>query len=151
MTCTVDPERLVAWLDGDLHRAAAARLAVHVETCPTCSDQMARLAHQAHVLRSELDREVPAAVLARLRSVLPAADPTAPGPDLMTLDEVARYLRITLDDLDQIASDLPAFEVAGQIRVRRAELRQWIARREQEYAAQRLLEETTRGLRRQAG
>lgn len=149
MPCTLDPERLAAWLDGDLNGAAAARMAAHVEACPECRDRTARLTRQAAALRREIDREVPGDVLARLHDVLPAAGTAVNWPDVLALEDVARYLRVALDDLDRVAADLPAFELAGQIRVRRTELERWIARREQDYAAQRLREDLTRRLGRQ--
>lgn len=149
MSCTLDPQRLVAWLDGDLDEADAARVAAHAETCPLCRDRATRLTRQAAALRREIDREVPGDVLARRHDVLPAAGTAVNRPDVLTLEDVARYLRLALDDLDRVAADLPAFELAGQIRVRRTELERWIARREQDYAAQRLREDLTRRLGRQ--
>ena len=151
MPCTVDPLRLVAWLDGDLRRDAARRMAAHVAACPACRDRVAALTLQTETLRAEIGSDVPAAVLARLGHVLPAADTGAAWPEVLTLAEVARYLRVALDDLDQVATDIPAFEVAGQIRVRRTELVKWIARREQDHAAQCLRAETTRSLGRRVG
>jgi hypothetical protein len=130
----------VAWLDGDLRRAAADRLAAHAEGCPDCHQRLADLRRQAEALRADLQRDLPADVLVRARQVMPSMGAAEARPEVMTLDEVARYLQVGLDELDPIAADLPAFEVAGQIRVRHAELLRWIARREQDYAAQRLRE-----------
>jgi len=144
MPCTLDPERLVAWLDGDLRGAAAARIAAHVAACPQCRDRAAGLTRQAEALRHEIDCEVPGDVLARLHEALPAAGAAGGCPEVLTLEDVARYLRVGLDDLDRVAADLPAFEIAGQVRVRRTELERWIARREQDYAAQRLRETLAR-------
>jgi anti-sigma factor RsiW len=144
MACTVDPLRLVAWLDGDLRRAPAARLAAHAGACPKCRQRVADLRRQADALRTELRRDVPQDVLARLRHLLPPADTGETWTEVLTLDEVARYLRVALDDLDMVAADLPAFEVAGQVRVRHTELLRWIARREQDYAVQRLRENAVR-------
>lgn len=151
MPCSLDPLRLVAWLDGDLSPAAGRRLEAHLAACPKCSALVGVLQRQEEALRAEIGRAVPTAVLARLRHSLPPAEATSAWPDVMTLDEVARYLRIALDDLDRFASDLPAFEVAGQVRVRRTELVKWISRREQDHAVQRLHTEATLGLGRRVG
>jgi hypothetical protein len=51
----------------------------------------------------------------------------------MTLDEVAEFLRISLDELEEVVTELPAFEVAGQLRVRRARLLEWVEARERAY------------------
>ena len=52
----------------------------------------------------------------------------------MTLNEAAGFLRISVDDLEDVVTDLPAFEVGGKIRVRRAALLEWIEQRERAYA-----------------
>jgi len=54
----------------------------------------------------------------------------------MTLNEVAELLRISPDELGEIAEELPAFELAGRVRVRREKLMEWIAQRESAYARQ---------------
>ncbi|PLX76097.1 MAG: AlpA family transcriptional regulator [Azoarcus sp.] len=50
-------------------------------------------------------------------------------PDILTLDEVACYLRVTKRTLYRLAQEgqLPAFKLGGVWRFRRAELDQWIA------------------------
>ena len=52
----------------------------------------------------------------------------------MTLDEVGEFLRIGPETLSEIAEELPAFELGGQVRVRRERLLEWVRRREQDYA-----------------
>ena len=58
-------------------------------------------------------------------------------PEIMTLDEVAEFLRVSVDDLEEVATDLPAFEIGGQVRVRRSKLVQWVEARARTYARQR--------------
>lgn len=50
-------------------------------------------------------------------------------PDILTLDEVACYIRVTKRTLYRLAQEgrLPAFKLGGVWRFRRAELDQWIA------------------------
>ena len=52
----------------------------------------------------------------------------------MTLEEVAEFLRISGDELGEIVEELPAFELGGRIRVRRAKLLEWIQQRERDYS-----------------
>ena len=54
----------------------------------------------------------------------------------MTLDEVAAFLRIDPSDLGEVAEELPAFELGGQVRVRRERLIEWIQQRERAYTRQ---------------
>lgn len=50
------------------------------------------------------------------------------GLDIMTLEEVAAYLRVTKRTLYRLAQEgaLPAFKLGGTWRFRREELNQWI-------------------------
>jgi len=64
----------------------------------------------------------------------------------MTLDEVAEFLRLSPGQLDEVASDLPGFELAGQVRVRRAKLLEWIERRERSYLRNTVASRVARAL-----
>lgn len=50
------------------------------------------------------------------------------GLDILTLEEVANYLRVTKRTLYRLAQEgaLPAFKLGGTWRFRRDELNQWI-------------------------
>ena len=54
----------------------------------------------------------------------------------MTLDEVAAFLRLSDAQLDEVVEELPAFELGGQLRVRRQRLIEWLQQRERDYARQ---------------
>ena len=56
----------------------------------------------------------------------------------MTLDEVAEFLRVSLEELGEVVGELPAFELAGRVRVRRTKLIEWIEKRERAYARGRI-------------
>jgi hypothetical protein len=59
---------------------------------------------------------------------------TASSTDaILTLNEVAAFLRLTPSQMDDVAADLPAFELGGQLRVRRSRLLEWVAVREAAY------------------
>ncbi len=58
-------------------------------------------------------------------------------PEIMTLEEAADFLRVPRRAIGEIVEDLPAFEVAGEIRVRRSKLLEWIERRERASARSR--------------
>jgi len=55
------------------------------------------------------------------------------APEVLTLEEVADYLRIDGSDLPEVLDELPAFELAGRLRVRRARLIEWIEHRERSW------------------
>jgi hypothetical protein len=58
----------------------------------------------------------------------------APGlsaaPEIMTIEELARYLRVPVEAIEQELATLPAFEVAGELRFRRDRVTEWVRRRE---------------------
>ena len=66
-------------------------------------------------------------------------------PEIMTLEEVAEFLRMPPDDLDEIAAGLPAFELGGHVRVRRERLIEWIEQRELLYARRNIESSIARG------
>jgi anti-sigma factor RsiW len=147
MRCHVEPIQWVLYLDGELTADEASHLEAHRRVCPACRRRLARLQQADQALRLETSRDLPAAALARCFPVRAVS----PRPEIMDLPEVAQYLRLSLDDLDQVLDQVPTFEIAGQVRVRRAALNAWIEQRERAYAAQRLCEIVSRPASREAG
>lgn len=54
--------------------------------------------------------------------------------EIMTLAEVASFLRLSEKEMAEVAEELPAFELAGKVLVRRERLMTWISEREGKYA-----------------
>jgi len=129
MDCKTSYEELAAFAAGD-----AEHLGRHVRACAACRERLAVLERVDRDLRL-LPRPEPSAgaVLAARRAVARETR-SAGGPEVMTLAEVAEFLRLPPDGLSEVAGELPAFEVGGQVRVRRARLVEWIAGRERAYA-----------------
>ncbi len=52
--------------------------------------------------------------------------------DIMTIDEVANYLKLKLKTAYHLAAkgDIPGFKVGGSWRFRRSEIEKWIKRQE---------------------
>ena len=129
MECDISYEDLAAFAAGD-----AEHLVEHVRTCPACRERLAAMERVDRDLRL-LPRPEPSAgaVLAARRAVARETRGVA-GPEIMTLAEVTEFLRVPPDALAEVAGELPAFEIGGQVRVRRARLIEWIAGRERAYA-----------------
>lgn len=83
------------------------------------------------LLREVMAQEVPGGQRIRER-VLAEGRPVS--AEIMTLAEVAAFLRISEVELGEIADSLPAFELANQILVRKSRLLEWIEEREGHYA-----------------
>jgi anti-sigma factor RsiW len=136
MNCDITYEELAGLAAGDLEAGREAQIRRHVEQCPRCRQRLAALERTDATLASLPPlRPSAAALLAARRAVAEVIRPTA-NPEIMTLEEVAEFLRLTPPELGQVVEELPAFELAGQVRVRRERLIEWIRHREKDYTRQ---------------
>jgi len=53
---------------------------------------------------------------------------------IMTMDELAAYLRVDASDVEEYLGDIPCFEFAGKLRFRKDAVDRWIEKKEQIYA-----------------
>ena len=137
MSCDVTYEELAALAAGELAPGREAQVLAHLPGCDRCRRRLAALRGADGVLAALCPPGPPAeAVLAARRAFAGVVRRTR-AREIMTLEEVAEFLRLSLDQLDEVAEERPAFELAGQVRVRRAALVQWIERRERDYSRQR--------------
>jgi anti-sigma factor RsiW len=141
MTCAIRDEELAALAARDLPEARAQELRAHVAGCRACAGRFAAL----QLLDAELRRvgrfEAPAGAVLRARRAAAAAIGQRTLAEIMTPHEVAEFLRIEHDDVGEVLAEVPAFEVAGKVRVRRDRLLAWIGERERMYARQTLQSE----------
>jgi len=136
MSCDITYEELAGFVSGDVDPPGRARVIDrHVAECEACRRRLEVLSQVDSTLRQLPHSEPPVAALLNVRRVLSAELRGSGTPEIMTLDDVARFLRIDPPGraLGEIVEDLPAFEIAGEIRVRRAKLLEWIERRELAY------------------
>ncbi|MFP4058040.1 MAG: zf-HC2 domain-containing protein [Candidatus Brocadiia bacterium] len=134
MPCQVACDELSRYQAGDLAAEAAERLREHVAACPACRERLERLRRLDAALARLGRGEPPPGTLLRSRRAVAQTLRVRERRELMTLDEVAAFLRIGLDDLAEIVLELPAFEVAGHVRVRRSRLIEWVAGRERAWS-----------------
>jgi hypothetical protein len=99
-------------------------------------DEHDRGLRRVDALLKALRPEPPAAeTLLDVRRALTRETRREPVPEIMTLEDVAAFLQLSEEELGEIVEFLPAFELAGQIRVRRSQLIAWIEERERQYRA----------------
>jgi len=128
--CDVTYEELARMTAGDLSPERGAELKRHALGCEACRRRLDALRDVDDVL-GVLPREEPSArAVLEARRLISSELRGSGGPEVLTLREVAEFLRVSPDEMDRLAGDLPAFEIAGNIRVRRARLIEWIERRE---------------------
>jgi hypothetical protein len=133
MTCVLTHEELAAWLAEDCVSERAAQIAAHVNECEGCRGRVASLHKVDQALHTLAGPEPPAACSRRALDAALAETRASRPQEVMTLEDVAAFLRIPPDDLEEVAEELPAFEIAGHVRVRRAKLLEWIERRERQH------------------
>lgn len=92
-------DAVVAFVDGELARAAHDRAAAHLTRCPSCAAEVAAQRQARSVVRSAQCPSAPADLLAALRDIPHTADLPDPPPGLAvamdgTLVEVAEPNRV---------------------------------------------------------
>ena len=136
MDCDVSYEELAAFTVGDLHAQRYGAINEHLLRCRHCRDRIEALESADQALAEMPPAQPSPSALVATRRALAEATGAETAAQIMTLDQVARFLQITAEQLGEIVDTLPAFELAGQIRVRRAKLLEWIEQREQDHTRQ---------------
>lgn len=133
MACNVTYEELSAWKAGDLPASKAQRIAAHTAACAACRAKLDMLNEVDLILRSQPAPVPSADALLAARHRLTEVTGAGNTSEIMTIDEAARFLRLTPEQMGELIEELPAFELAGQIRIRRQKLLEWVKQREQSY------------------
>ncbi len=140
MTCNISYIELSEYQAGN----GSERVRQHLAECPACRHRLEALTRTDAALRS-IPRVSPSDEAAlRVRQNLAQEIRGADRPEIMTLTDVADFLRLSPAQLDEIIGELPAFELGGQIRVRRTRLLEWIEHREREFQQSTLESEIAR-------
>ena len=156
MTCTDIQEQIVAYLDGETPPEAAAEIEAHLAACAACREDSESLKAVGVLARSEpilepshawdlgLERKLAAArwslltdemgrlrriteeLAARLQRMEQAETQREAENQLMTVEEVAGYLRITPEKVYTILDDLPHIEMNYEVRFRRSSVEAWL-------------------------
>lgn len=135
MDCERCRERLSEYEARELAPAENEAVRRHLDGCEACRrrrEELARLMEAVDTLPEEEPAEtVSFAVRREVDRLL--APGLAAAPEIMTLEEVARYLRVSVEAMEEELADLPAFEVAGELRFRKDRVAEWIRRREDDH------------------
>jgi len=129
----IDDEQLARLVSAELNPTDAERMHRHIDDCAQCSDRVQTLTKVDELLASLPVAEPSATALLDVRRELARENNTSREPEILTLEEVAEFLRLSPEEFGEIAPELPAFELGGRVRVRRSRLLTWIEEREQRY------------------
>ena len=144
MTQCASYEQLSAFEAGHLPPDQLDEIRLHLADCALCRRRLASISSLDALLGQVVDLP-PADVLARVASAIGPVD--APR-EIMTFSEAAEFLRLSDAEMADIAGELPAFELAGQLCIRRSRLLEWIEQRERQYTQALIQSEMTRNIRR---
>ena len=136
MHCDVTYEELAGFAAGDLDEQRQATIREHLLHCERCRRRNDALKKADAALAALPPARPRGSAILKARRALAEVTRGPHAAEIMTLEEAAEFLRITPDQLGEIAEELPAFELAGQIRIRRARLVEWVQQRERDYARQ---------------
>lgn len=143
MICTVTREALSAHALGEGTPEERHRLDEHLRRCPSCQTIVTEFEVLGSLCRKAspppLSPTASLRLLAGIRAALGEGSTSLPDHDVLTLEEVAAYLRIEGEDLVSELPGMPTFEIAGRVRIRRDRLLAWIEERERQARSRRLL------------
>jgi hypothetical protein len=134
MHCDITYEQLAAWSCGDVPAAPSQAIEQHVESCDVCRRRLVNLKTADAAMRLLRPLVPPAETILAARRLLSEEIRPSRQPDILTLEEVAAFLRIDAGELRPFVEELPAFELGGSIRVRRSRLLEWIEQRERQFS-----------------
>ena len=136
MTCKITYEELAAFAAGDMDAERINEIRQHLQTCKDCQQRLEAIRDIDSALGATARRRPSAAAILATRKALSEVTRPQKRQDIMTLGQVAEFLQISDSEMGEVASQLPAFELGGQIRVRREKLIEWIRTREAQYRRQ---------------
>ena len=134
MSCDVIYEELAAFASGDIDEQRREQLEQHISQCGHCRRRLEAIGKTDALLQTLAPLQPGRSAVLAARRAVSEQTRGARAPEIMTLAEVAVFLRVTPEQLGEVVDELPAFELGGQIRVRRTKLVEWVEQRERDYA-----------------
>ena len=132
MTCDEFQGAKHAYLDRELAEEAAKEVQAHAEACAACGRELRELERLRGWLAQSAGEGPREEASGRVRMALREAAEReaervrAQPPAIMTLPEVAEYLRVGQTEARRIAYEIPHFQIAGLLRFRREMVERWI-------------------------
>ena len=136
MNCDVTYEELAAFASDEAEAARGQEIREHLPHCDRCRRRLDALRRTDAALAQLPIIEPPVKAVRAARQAGAEALGASGAAEVMTMEEAAAFLRISTDQLGEHVDELPVFELAGQIRIRRTRLIEWIENRERDYRRQ---------------
>jgi hypothetical protein len=142
--------KVLSWAreDGDLEARDLEALDAHLLECADCQKERERIVRVREALAAAQGEEPPGPhVLERAQAWLasrrrspevPREDSRIRPAEVLTPEDLADILAVSVDEIYAALADLPAFEFAGRIRFRRSAVESWMAEQEERWRRQSL-------------
>ncbi len=138
-TCS-HPEQLIQFADGELDAAQSAAVREHLGECAECARAWRSIAAADQAIGKWFAGPAPGVIRTVERSLTEELHRRVPAmeAEIMTVEEVADYLKIAPEEVAELLPELPLFELAGKLRIRRGRLLQWIEECEAVYRREKV-------------
>lgn len=139
MNCEGCGQVLSEYLDGDLTEEAGREAREHLEICKPCRRKLGVLERIAAVAK-ELPRHAPGTevvldISSSIHSQSRTGKKTEFGP-VMDIEEVADFLRVEKQTVEESLDEIPCFELGGHLLFRKKSIEEWIEDKEKSFGVQ---------------
>ena len=110
----------------------AERLRKHLDACPACARLFEAMRRVTESVAATPDEDIPRALGLRILSLVDDVlrGDLADAPEVMTPEELTRFLRVPAEALDDLADRIPGVEIGGRLRFRKDRVIEWLEERE---------------------
>ncbi len=131
-------------LEADREREVQA----HLETCEDCRKELQNL-KQLDQMIQKLPQHKPAdagIINVKMQTVMnkPEENPRMEFGPVMNLSDLAAYLRVSRETVEEYIEEIPCFQFGDQVLFRRKSVEEWIEQREQDFGLQKLESQVNR-------
>ena len=134
MTCAECRDLLSVLEARELPEPQAQQVQQHANGCAECGRLLRAMRAAMQTVEALEDPPPPQRLTLQVMNapaLRPCAD-SSDAPEIMTPKDLASFLRLSPDDLEEVIALIPGFEIAGRVRFRKERVLEWIEAREKQ-------------------
>jgi hypothetical protein len=134
MICAECRDLLSAFEAGELPEPREKQVRQHAKDCAECSRLLRAMRAATRTVAAIEDPPPPQRITLQVMSTpaLRLDAESSDAPEIMTPKDLASFLRLSPDDLEEVIALIPGFEIAGRLRFRKERVLEWIEAREKQ-------------------
>ena len=134
MNCTECRNLLSACEAGELAEQDEEAVLEHTNGCAECRRLLRSVRAVTRTVEELEDPPPPQRIALEVLSApaLRSSAASFDAPEIMTPEDLARFLRLSPEELDEIIDLVPGFELGGRLRFRKQRVTEWIESRERQ-------------------